>query len=907
VLAKVSLVTSVKLKEAYTDMFSFFKKKGNTSSIAPEAPPSEDRLEVSTNQTQTGQEKQPVDLETPQSSALEEVMYDGFKDEQEQGKLRQQFTRVIDWLFYSEDEYGQKLLSQGKIQRFALITVGVPALALTLIGAGLQALPKSNPTAKPPITINANGNSTAPTDQTLPTNAPNLNDPAQAASTSPQEPTIRPTEQLAQNSQDNNLLVGPDGQTTNSQTTPSADPFAELPTQSPSNPQAGSTEPTDATQPSPYSGSQSPQTLSSSVASAPVSSTSQVPSENFASLGSDTAQTPRSGVQSSSPTTPTVADKPLPSRATAVASSRPERDTIAPTPRNEISPSQGSNVGTSTTPPPTDAQNPQGNLANQTNQTQPVGTQGNQNVSGNLANGVRVANPVPVTSARLPITASASQQSAIRVAGSTVVPATAGTTNSASAAPTRVVSSSPSTITRTSNSPSTPVTPLNATTTGQNGQASNTASQQNAAAANGRTLQSATLNRQSTAQNGQPASAVTINGQSTTNPSRTATNSSTSPVSTLAPKPPLVASSQQVSQNTLNQPRVRVDGTTAQQPNNRTTSSNSQPAPQVASTGTNPQPTPNNGAPTTAVPNSNANVARPIAPNVATPTTATASTNPANRTATLNTTTKPNTARLTPTPVSAQSPNRLNGAITATRVRITNEPGSTAAGQAPTRTTATPSPVQPPAPSAAVSPTTTAQATGQAIQSQSAPSSNQTVQAQAITAVTKPNPGDIVEALMATGAVVSELQQGPTAVAVKSADGAVWIGEAAMTVTGRMAIEFRQFIFKGVIAPVKAIALAPDGLQGLNCIVSEEVPSLAADLVRSALAGVASYVDGLGSAKSVTFGPNGQPVQAQAAPTLLDQVLGNVGRLFALQPNTRAVVRVGKVARDTPLLIFVLP
>lgn len=148
------------------------------------------------------------------------------------------------------------------------------------------------------------------------------------------------------------------------------------------------------------------------------------------------------------------------------------------------------------------------------------------------------------------------------------------------------------------------------------------------------------------------------------------------------------------------------------------------------------------------------------------------------------------------------------------------------------------------------------------------------------------------------------MEKGSVPVLAES-EGTLWIGVATLTDSKRIEIAFNQVVQHGQAVPIQALAFDIQGVPGLEATIEEQAPSLASDMLRAAMSGISTYVQGLAQAGTSTVLPGGGAVQNKEAPPLGITLLGEVGKLFALPQGQAMVVRLARVARDTPIQIVV--
>jgi hypothetical protein len=167
--------------------------------------------------------------------------------------------------------------------------------------------------------------------------------------------------------------------------------------------------------------------------------------------------------------------------------------------------------------------------------------------------------------------------------------------------------------------------------------------------------------------------------------------------------------------------------------------------------------------------------------------------------------------------------------------------------------------------------------------------------------------GETVAASLEVGLVFVEGANEASGVIAKGDDNSVWIGDALLERSGRVTISFDQVVVEGQTFDVQASALAEDGYAGLSATTRETTPSLASDLARGAMRGVADYVEQLGKSKTVVLQGNTPVVTSQSVP-IESSVLGSVSQLFAPPQGDaqQAIVRVSELAPGTRFRLLVV-
>lgn len=165
--------------------------------------------------------------------------------------------------------------------------------------------------------------------------------------------------------------------------------------------------------------------------------------------------------------------------------------------------------------------------------------------------------------------------------------------------------------------------------------------------------------------------------------------------------------------------------------------------------------------------------------------------------------------------------------------------------------------------------------------------------------------GETIQATLQTGIVA--VDSTPLPVLARAEDDSVWQGEAVLSATGRVELNFYNVFTRSGQFQVTAVGQAPDGYLGLPSEVGETTPALVSDLARGTLRGVTDYVGSLGQVGSVTE-VGGAPVVTRDAPPLEASIASSVAQLFAPPEGDaqQALVRVAEVPAQTPLQVVVL-
>ena len=131
----------------------------------------------------------------------------------------------------------------------------------------------------------------------------------------------------------------------------------------------------------------------------------------------------------------------------------------------------------------------------------------------------------------------------------------------------------------------------------------------------------------------------------------------------------------------------------------------------------------------------------------------------------------------------------------------------------------------------------------------------------------------------------------------------IFIGTANYRSGNRTDLSFNQMVFDGTAQQTSSIAIDNDNAVGLPVNLSDTTPTLAQDLARGALSGVASYANALANQTKITSSTAGI-IEQSTVPAIENFVLGNLAKLFSTQAEQTAVVRIAELKADTPLTII---
>lgn len=173
-----------------------------------------------------------------------------------------------------------------------------------------------------------------------------------------------------------------------------------------------------------------------------------------------------------------------------------------------------------------------------------------------------------------------------------------------------------------------------------------------------------------------------------------------------------------------------------------------------------------------------------------------------------------------------------------------------------------------------------------------------------------PAEGSRVAAELVTSATVLDGQPGPVLAQTVcgarelSCDPVVFAGTASLLAGDRLVIEFDRVIVAGEVAPLTAMALAPDLSTSIPAQVVDQAPTFAQDMFRSALSGVSDYVQALAGRTRTTI-VDDRMIEETLPPGLDDFVMGRVAGSFGFEGNRMSFVRVAELPAGTPVVVLV--
>lgn len=163
-------------------------------------------------------------------------------------------------------------------------------------------------------------------------------------------------------------------------------------------------------------------------------------------------------------------------------------------------------------------------------------------------------------------------------------------------------------------------------------------------------------------------------------------------------------------------------------------------------------------------------------------------------------------------------------------------------------------------------------------------------------------PGMIRDATLSVGVYTVEGAQAP--VVATDSQGLTWLGVSSLNESGRVWISFDRVSDGQSVRNVNAIAISDDNYPGFYANVKETTPALAADLLRSGVSGVSSYVDAsLRRSRLAYVGDN--VISIPQVPDLEYFIAGNMAKLFQLPQGHEAVVRVSEAPAGKGFKILV--
>lgn len=133
------------------------------------------------------------------------------------------------------------------------------------------------------------------------------------------------------------------------------------------------------------------------------------------------------------------------------------------------------------------------------------------------------------------------------------------------------------------------------------------------------------------------------------------------------------------------------------------------------------------------------------------------------------------------------------------------------------------------------------------------------------------------------------------------------LGTARLHETGRAAVQFTEVVLDGQVVKGNFVAFDPhDKLYAVKGQVMDVAPSLALDLVRAAVGGVADWVQATLNAKTVVITDQGV-VQESTVPEAWTFPLAAMAKTVKPQESATTLIRAVVVDAGAPLLVLSLP
>jgi hypothetical protein len=132
-----------------------------------------------------------------------------------------------------------------------------------------------------------------------------------------------------------------------------------------------------------------------------------------------------------------------------------------------------------------------------------------------------------------------------------------------------------------------------------------------------------------------------------------------------------------------------------------------------------------------------------------------------------------------------------------------------------------------------------------------------------------------------------------------------WLGEATLSPSGRLEVQFQQAVLNGETIELNGVAYGEDNAQGLPAHIADMAPTLLTDLLRSSAGGVTDYVEAQTNQRRVTS-EGETTVTEGVVPSLLDFVLGRAAGTLQIPEGETGVVRLAAVEKGTRLEVLYL-
>ncbi|MFC3605987.1 hypothetical protein ACFOLM_23930 [Deinococcus soli (ex Cha et al. 2016)] len=155
--------------------------------------------------------------------------------------------------------------------------------------------------------------------------------------------------------------------------------------------------------------------------------------------------------------------------------------------------------------------------------------------------------------------------------------------------------------------------------------------------------------------------------------------------------------------------------------------------------------------------------------------------------------------------------------------------------------------------------------------------------------------GQRVLARLETGVYVAQ-GAGTLPIYASTQDGTLWRGTISLDRTKRVLITFDRAVLKdGQEVEVQAAAYNLDGTPGLKAQYRDIAPTLANDLIRSAVSGVKDYVDAKLQATTTSTSAGGAVTVQRQVPTIWESVAGSATGIFQLPATQGTFVTVAQI------------
>lgn len=132
-----------------------------------------------------------------------------------------------------------------------------------------------------------------------------------------------------------------------------------------------------------------------------------------------------------------------------------------------------------------------------------------------------------------------------------------------------------------------------------------------------------------------------------------------------------------------------------------------------------------------------------------------------------------------------------------------------------------------------------------------------------------------------------------------------FIGTARLLGGNRVIINFQRVVTPTGVVDLEAIALSAEYTTSIPATIRDETPTIAPDLVRASLNGVAAYADILSNATRVTMDGSGNRTEETLIPDLPSLIAGNAAKALGLPQSATTVVRLAEIDPGTPVVIAI--